>query len=63
MSKQKYKTHFQDIWLENPSFKWWVLKHPKDNYMAHCNVCVKDISIAAHGIKAILRHSEGSKHL
>ena len=63
MSKQKCKTHLQDIWLENSSFKGWVLKHPTDNYMALCKVCSKDISVAAHSIKAIVRHSEGSKHL
>ena len=62
MSKQKYKTHFQDIWLENPSFKGWVLKHPTDNYMTCCNVCSKDISTAAHRIKAIVGHSDRSKH-
>ena len=31
--------------------------------MARCKVCSKDISIVAHGIKAIVKHSEGSKHL
>ena len=32
-------------------------------YMAHYKVCPKDILVAAHGIKAIVRHSEGSKYL
>ena len=31
--------------------------------MACCKVCSKDISIGAHSIKAIVRHSEWSKHL
>ena len=62
MPKQKFKTHFQDIWLENPSFKRWVLKHPTGNYMARCKVCSKDISITTNVIKAIVKHSKGSKH-
>ena len=31
--------------------------------MAPCKVCSKDIPVAAHGIKAIVRHSGRSKHL
>ena len=61
MSKQKYKSHFQDIWLENKLFKCWLQKH--DNiHMARCKVCAKDISVANQGMKALTVHAEGDKH-
>ena len=36
---------------------------PNRQLYACCKVCSKDISIAVCGIKVIVRHSEGSKHL
>ena len=61
MSKQKYKSHFQDIWLENKLFKCWLQKH--DNiHMARCKVCAKNILVANQGMKALTVHAEGDKH-
>ena len=63
MSKKvKYKTNFQDIWLENEDFKLWLKKVENNPHMARCKVCAKDISIATHGITALITHAKGSKH-
>ena len=35
MSKQKiYKSNFQDLWLQNETFKTWLQKKPSDPYKA-----------------------------
>jgi hypothetical protein len=62
MSKQKYKSNFQDLWLENETFKAWLQKKPGDPHKARCKVCAKDISISLHGITALHSHADGTKH-
>ena len=49
----KYKTKFQDHWLNEDNYKQWVKKCPK--------VCLKVKSVAGLGIKALEKHVNGSK--
>ena len=37
MPKQKYKSHFQDTWIEDEQFKQWLQKHPNLE-MAKCRL-------------------------
>ena len=46
MPKQNYKSHFQDILLEDEQFKQWLQKHPNLE-MAKCKICKKDISVGS----------------
>ena len=63
MSKQKkYKSNFQDLWLQNETFKTWLQKKRGDPYKARCKVCAKDISVGLHGITALFSHADGTKH-
>ena len=63
MSKQeKYKSNFQDLWLQNETFKTWLQRKPGDSYKVRCKVCAKDISIELHGITVLFCHADGNKH-
>ena len=63
MSKQeKYKSNFQDLWLQNETFKTWLQRKPGDSYKARSKVCAKDISIELHGITVLFCHADGNKH-
>ena len=63
MSKQeKYKSNFQDCWLQNETFKTWLQRKPGDSYKARSKVCAKDISIELHGITVLFCHADGNKH-
>ena len=63
MSKQKkYKTNFQDLWLQNETFETWLQKKLGDPYKARCKVCAKDISVGLHGITAFISHADGTEN-
>ena len=62
MLKVKYKTNFQDIWLENEEYKPWLQKMENNPCMVRYKVCIKYINIAVHGSTALHTHAEGSKH-
>ena len=36
MSKQKNKSNFQDLWLQNETFKTLLQKKPGDPYKSWC---------------------------
>ena len=58
----KYKTNFQDIWLENEKYVSWLEKDIKGNSsLARCKVCSKTFSISSMGIKALDAHTNGTK--
>ena len=62
MSKQeKYKSNFQDLWLQNETFKTWLQRKRNDSYKARCKVCANDISIELHGITVLFSHADGNK--
>ena len=50
MLKVKYKTHFQDIWLENEEYKPGLQRVENDPH------------IAAHSITVLKTHAKGPKH-
>ena len=60
--QKKYKGNFQDLWLQNETFKIWLQKKPGDPYKAKCKVCAKDILVGLHGITALFSHAGGTKH-
>ena len=63
MSKQKkYKSNFQDLWLQNETFETWLQKKLGDPYKARCKVCAKDISVGLHGLRAFISHADGTKN-
>ena len=62
MSGKKYKTSFQDIWLEDDKYKLW-LSRASDSYSAKCTVFSKVFSVADQGIKALGTHAKGTKHI
>ena len=63
MSKQKYKSKFQDEWLMNSKYKDWIKKVEKDAHSADLSYCMKEITIARQGSKALDGHVTSEKHL
>ena len=63
MSKQKYKSKFQDEWLVNSKYKDWIRKAEKDVHLAYCSYYMKEISIAGQGSKGLDGHVISQKHL
>ena len=57
----KYKSSFQEIWLNNKKYSLWLQKD-KDTSLSRCKVCSKSFSVAAMGIKALHAHTSGAKH-
>ena len=60
--RKKYKTSFQDIWLENDKYKLW-LSWASDSYSVKCKVWSKVFSVASQGIKVLGTHAKGTKHI
>ena len=63
MSKQKYKSKFQDEWLVNSKYKDWIRKVEKDVHSAYCSYYIKEISMAGQGSKALDGQATSQKHL
>ena len=61
-SRIKYKRSFQEDWLSIDDFKPWLRKVEGDKHSAKCSVCLKTISIAGQGVKALELHARSSKH-
>ena len=59
--KVKYDYSFQDKCLTESEFGTW-LKRDKDLTKAYCRLCMKNFSVAKHGVKALVVHACGSKH-
>lgn len=59
--KTKYKSKFQDSWLEEEEFKVWLQKR-KDETQAYCKLCMKSFSISSHGRTSLTTHASGEKH-
>ena len=57
----KYKSSFQEIWLNNEKYSLWLQKD-EDTSLARCKVCSKLFSVAAMGIKALDAHANGAKY-
>ena len=57
----KYKSSFQEIWLNNGKYSLWLQKD-KDTSLARCKVCSKSFSVTAMGIKALDAHANDAKH-
>ena len=55
MSRNKYKSSFQDEWLSNGLYKTWVEK-VDDKHKAYCKVCMKSFSVSGRGVKALDIH-------
>ena len=62
MSGKKYKTSFQDIWLEDDKYKLW-LSWASDSYSTKCKGCSKVFSVAGQWIKALDTHAKGTNHI
>ena len=60
-NKVKYKSKFQDVWLEDEEFKVWLQKEKVDT-QAYCTLCKKSFSIVTHGKMSISLHASGEKH-
>ena len=63
MSCKKVKCgfRFKDKRLTESEFSFW-LKRDKDFTKAYCRLCIKNFSLAKHGVKALVMHASGSKH-
>ena len=59
----KYKSKFQDSWLEEEEFKTWLQRDDKDETSAFCKVCWKSFSIVNSEIENVKQHAKGNKHL
>ena len=57
----KYKSSFQEIWLNNEKYSLWLQKD-EDTSLQRCKVCWKSFSVAAMDIKAFDAHANGAKH-
>ena len=54
---------FQERWLDDERFKYWLKKHPSDKHKAVCKLCnSKDFSILKMGVSAIISHMNGKNH-
>ena len=50
---------FQERWLDDERFKYWLMKHPSDKHKAICKLCNnEDFSILKMGVSAIMSPHE-----
>ena len=45
--QKKYDSHFQDEWLADPKYSFWLKKYPQDSSKGDCLVCLKTVSGSA----------------
>ena len=57
----KYKSKFQDVWLEDEKSKVWLQKDI-DETQAYCRLCMKVFSITTHGKTSLSFHTSGETH-
>ena len=55
------RCNFNTEWLNNPDYKDWLAELP-DAKRAKCNLCRKDINLAAMGKSALKSHAKGATH-
>ena len=60
--EKKKKTHFQNIWLDEPEMKEWICKGTDDTKFS-CKWCkVTDLNLSNSGRKAVVSHMNTAKH-
>ena len=48
--KQKnYDSHFQDEWLADPKYNFWLKKYPQDLTKGYCLLCLETALVARKG--------------
>ena len=63
ISKMVGSCAFQERWLDDERFKYWLKKHPSDKHKAVCKLCNnKNFSILKMGVSAIIYHMNGKNH-
>ena len=60
---KNYDSHFQDEWLSDEKYKYWINKDKNDPTKAYCTLCFKSISIARKGKGNLDEHANGKKHI
>ncbi|XP_058628927.1 uncharacterized protein LOC131538809 [Onychostoma macrolepis] len=53
---------FNEKWLENDEFSWWLKPVPENVYKANCAVCRRRFKLGTMGIKAVESHTQSGKH-
>ena len=60
---KNYDSHFQDEWLIDEKYKYWINKNKNDPTKAYCTLVNKSISIARKGKGNLDEHANGKKHI
>ena len=60
---KNYDSHFQDEWLSDEKYKYWINKDKNDPTKAYCTLVNKSISIARKGKGNLDEHANGKKHI
>ena len=60
---KNYDSHFQDEWLSDEKYKYWINKDKNDPTKAYCTLCFKSISIARKGKGNLDEHANGKKYI
>ena len=61
--KQKnYDSHFEDEWLADAKYNFWLKKYPQDSTKRYCLLCLKTVSVARKGKGNLDEHAKGPKH-
>ena len=60
---KNYDSHFQDEWLSDEKYIYWISKDKNDPNKAYCTLCFKSISIARKGKRNLDEHANGKKHI
>ena len=42
---KNYDSHFQDEWLSDGKYKYWINKHKNDPTKAYCALCFKSMTL------------------
>ena len=58
--KEKKQLPFQNIWLTDPQFKFWIKK--VDIHTAGCTWCKIEFSLCTRSTSAFLRHMDSARH-
>ncbi len=56
------KCTFNELWLEDGAFSYWLKPVANNRYQAYCTLCKKALELSSSGIKSLQSHAKSEKH-
>lgn len=62
MSTNIRQTKFNDDWLTDPKYSFWIGKDPSSDSKARCVLCGVSFDLSNMDVRPVVSHAQGLKH-